>query len=232
MDHTKHSNLCTRGQLWRSSWLSIAVVSPQLYLSMSWTITQATPLFNHYHFATRYRFPWKVFCNEGSQLLKRTKEDIWLNFTDIKSKLNKDHQVIVKTYPVGGHKKLGAKSGKSISHWRSPSRTNNYLYFNGRPSVPKSTMRGSNHGLWIKYQNSWPNPNSSIITKTFKFATLSCSTKLIQSCQNHTHMVSFRTLKLVMTTKFVVSLLSIETKMRRFHMKLADQYETRFWLTQ
>ena len=113
MDHTKHSNLCTRGQLWRSSWLSIAVVSPQLYLSMSWTITQATPLFNHYHFATRYRFPWKVFCNEGSQLLKRTKEDIWLNFTDIKSKLNKDHQVIVKTYPVGAHN-MNEKVGRKI----------------------------------------------------------------------------------------------------------------------
>jgi len=57
-------------------------------------------------FATRYGFPRKVFCDEGTQLVKGTK-DMRLNFKDIRSKLHKDHQVTVETCPVGAHNMNG-----------------------------------------------------------------------------------------------------------------------------
>ena len=57
-------------------------------------------------FATRYGFPLKVFCDEGSQLVKGT-NDMRLNFKDIKSKLHKDRRVTMETCPVGAHNMNG-----------------------------------------------------------------------------------------------------------------------------
>ena len=53
-------------------------------------------------FSARYGFPKKAFCDEGSQLLKGSK-DMRLQFTDIKSKLQRDRNIEFQTCPVGAH---------------------------------------------------------------------------------------------------------------------------------
>lgn len=57
-------------------------------------------------FATRYGFPNKVYCDEGTQLVKGTK-DMRLSFKDIQSKLHKDYHLTVETCPVGAHNMNG-----------------------------------------------------------------------------------------------------------------------------
>ena len=57
-------------------------------------------------FSTRYGFPSKVFCDEGSQLVKGTKE-MMLNFNDIKFKLHKERGITMQTCPVGAHNMHG-----------------------------------------------------------------------------------------------------------------------------
>ena len=53
-------------------------------------------------FSARHGFPKKVFCDEGSQLIKGTK-DMTLSYTNIKSRLFKEQNVDFQTCPVGGH---------------------------------------------------------------------------------------------------------------------------------
>lgn len=53
-------------------------------------------------FSSRYGFPKKAFCDEGSQLLKGSK-DMRLTFTDIKSRLYKERNIEFETCPVGAH---------------------------------------------------------------------------------------------------------------------------------
>ena len=53
-------------------------------------------------FASRHGFPKKVFCDEGSQLVKGTK-DMKLSYINIKSRLFNEQGVEVQTCPVGGH---------------------------------------------------------------------------------------------------------------------------------
>lgn len=53
-------------------------------------------------FSTRYGFPKKVFCDEGSQLVKGSKT-MKLNFTDIKTQMFRERSVEFETCPVGGH---------------------------------------------------------------------------------------------------------------------------------
>ncbi|XP_057290790.1 uncharacterized protein LOC130613467 [Hydractinia symbiolongicarpus] len=53
-------------------------------------------------FSTRYGFPKKVFCDEGSQLVKGSKT-MKLNFTDIKTQVFRVRSVEFETCPVGGH---------------------------------------------------------------------------------------------------------------------------------
>ena len=57
-------------------------------------------------FSTRYGFPSKVFCDEGSQLVKGTK-DMILNFNDIKFKLHNERGITMETCPVGAHNMHG-----------------------------------------------------------------------------------------------------------------------------
>ncbi|XP_066920590.1 uncharacterized protein [Clytia hemisphaerica] len=56
-------------------------------------------------FASRYGFPNQVYCDEGTQLVKGSK-DMRFNFKDIQSKLHKDH-VTFQTCPVGAHNMNG-----------------------------------------------------------------------------------------------------------------------------
>ncbi|XP_066927799.1 uncharacterized protein [Clytia hemisphaerica] len=57
-------------------------------------------------FASRYGFPNQVYCDEGTQLVKGSK-DMRFNFKDIQSKLHKDHHVTFQTCPVGAHNMNG-----------------------------------------------------------------------------------------------------------------------------
>ena len=57
-------------------------------------------------FASRHGFPIKVFCDEGTQLIKGSK-DMRLSFTDIKSRLYRDHQITIETCPVSAHNMNG-----------------------------------------------------------------------------------------------------------------------------
>ena len=65
-------------------------------------------------FSTRYGFPKKVFCDEGSQLVKATKS-VKLNYTDIKSRMFKERSVEFETCPVGGHN-VNGKVERKIKH--------------------------------------------------------------------------------------------------------------------
>ena len=57
-------------------------------------------------FASRYGFPKKILCDEGSQLVKGL-TDMRLSFVDIKTKLFKDRGVEFETCPVGAHNMNG-----------------------------------------------------------------------------------------------------------------------------
>lgn len=65
-------------------------------------------------FSTRYGFPKKVFCDEGSQLVKATK-GMKLNYTDVKSRMFKERSVEFQTCPVGGHN-VNGKVERKIKH--------------------------------------------------------------------------------------------------------------------
>ncbi|XP_066933238.1 uncharacterized protein [Clytia hemisphaerica] len=53
-------------------------------------------------FSSRYGFPIKLYCDEGSQLVK-SNQDIRMSFTNIQSTLFKDRKVEFETCPVGAH---------------------------------------------------------------------------------------------------------------------------------
>ena len=57
-------------------------------------------------FAARSGFPKKLFCDEGGQLTKGSK-DMRLSYNDIKGKLQRDRSVEMETCPVGAHNMHG-----------------------------------------------------------------------------------------------------------------------------
>ena len=57
-------------------------------------------------FASKYGFPKKFFCDEGSQLVKGL-TDMKLSFIDIKAKLFRDRGLEFETCPVGAHNMNG-----------------------------------------------------------------------------------------------------------------------------
>ena len=63
-------------------------------------------------FTSRQELPSKVFCNEGSQLVKGTKDMTW-NYTNIKSRNSMEQGVEFKTCPVGGHNVNGKVEQKN-----------------------------------------------------------------------------------------------------------------------
>ncbi|XP_066912130.1 uncharacterized protein [Clytia hemisphaerica] len=68
----------------------------------------STPAFlqSFIRFASRYGFPKKIFCDEGGQLIKGTK-DMRLSYSDIRGKLYRDRGVEAETCPVGAHNMHG-----------------------------------------------------------------------------------------------------------------------------
>ena len=57
-------------------------------------------------FASRYGFPKKIFCDEGGQLMKGSK-DMRLSFSDISGKLHRGRGIEMETCPVGAHNMHG-----------------------------------------------------------------------------------------------------------------------------
>ena len=89
-------------------WLTVycCCVTSATYINIMDDCSTTAFLQSFNRFATRYGFPSKVFCDEGTQLVKGTK-DMLLNFNDIKFRLHSEKRISMETCPVGAHNMHG-----------------------------------------------------------------------------------------------------------------------------